>query len=84
MTTTVTDFSRRIVEIQGAATETAKRLDEGQKSRPQQHPEPFSVRRPGVKYRPGNGSARAATDAYGANARIMSAVREMMDTLMRI
>jgi len=83
VTTTVTDFSRRIVEMQGAATETAKRLDEGQKVALNSIQSRFSETA-GVNIDQEMAQLVQLQTAYGANARIMSAVREMMDTLMRI
>lgn len=83
VTTTVTDFSRRIVEMQGAATETAKRLDEGQKVALNSIQSRFSETA-GVNIDQEMAQLVQLQTAYGANARIMTAVREMMDTLMRI
>lgn len=83
VTTTVTDFSRRIVEMQGAATETAKRLNEGQKVALNSIQSRFSETA-GVNIDQEMAQLVQLQTAYGANARIMTAVREMMDTLMRI
>jgi flagellar hook-associated protein 1 FlgK len=83
VTTTVTDFSRRIVEMQGAATETAKRLDEGQKVALNAIQSRFAETA-GVNIDQEMAQLVQLQTAYGANARIMTAVREMMDTLMRI
>jgi flagellar hook-associated protein 1 FlgK len=79
----VADFSRRIVEAQGANAEMAERLDEGQQ-----------VALAAVQSRFDSGSAVnvdqemaqlvALQTAYGANARIMTAVRDMLDMLLRI
>ncbi|GGK19408.1 flagellar hook-associated protein FlgK [Salinarimonas ramus] len=74
---------RRTIEVQGAAAASASRLDEGQR-----------VALAAVEGRFANVSGVNVDEemaqlvqlqtAYGANARVMSAVREMMDVLMRI
>jgi flagellar hook-associated protein 1 FlgK len=79
----VVDFAQQVVETQGANTETASRLDEGQ-----------SVALAAIESRFADGSgvnidqemAQLVTlqMSYGANARIMTAVRDMMDMLMRM
>jgi flagellar hook-associated protein 1 len=79
----VTDFARRVVEAPGANAESAARLDEGQ-----------SVALAAVesRYREDTGvnidqemaQLVQLQTAYGANARVMTAVRDMMDMLMRM
>jgi flagellar hook-associated protein 1 FlgK len=83
VSSTVIGFAQRIVEAQGANAESAKRLDEGQ-----------SVALAAIESRYAEGSgvnidqemAQLVTlqMAYGANARVMTAVRDMMDMLMRM
>jgi flagellar hook-associated protein 1 FlgK len=80
---TVTGFARQVVETQGANAASAQRLDEGQ-----------SVALAAIESRFAEGSgvnidqemAQLVTlqMAYGANARVMTAVRDMMDMLMRM
>jgi flagellar hook-associated protein 1 FlgK len=80
---TVTDFAQRLVEGQGANAEAAKRLDEGQ-----------SVALSSVESRFAETSAVNVDQemsqlvqlqtAYGANARVLTAIRDMMDILMRM
>ena len=79
----MTGFARRIVEHQGAGAQSAARLNEGQ-----------SVALAAIESRFGETSgvnidqemAQLVTlqMAYGANARVMTAVRDMMDMLMRM
>ncbi|KPQ11106.1 MAG: flagellar hook-associated protein FlgK [Saliniramus fredricksonii] len=79
----VMDFSRRVVETQGANAQTAQRLNEGQ-----------NVALAAIESRFGDVSGVNIDEemsqlvqlqtAYGANARVLTAVREMMDTLMRM
>ena len=80
---TVVGFAQRVVETQGANAESANRLNEGQ-----------SVALAAIESRFSEGSgvnidqemAQLVTlqMAYGANARVMTAVRDMMDMLMRM
>lgn len=82
-TSNVMDFSRRVVETQGANAQTAQRLNEGQ-----------NVALAAIESRFGDVSGVNIDEemsqlvqlqtAYGANARVLTAVREMMDTLMRM
>jgi flagellar hook-associated protein 1 FlgK len=83
ISTTVVGFAQSVVETQGANAESAQRLDEGQ-----------SVALAAIQSRFNEGSAVNIDQemaqlvtlqmAYGANARVMSAVRDMMDMLMRM
>lgn len=80
---TVTDFVRRLVETHGANAEAAERLDEGQ-----------SIALSAVESRFAEKSAVNVDQemsqlvqlqtAYGANARVMTAIRDMLDLLMRM
>jgi flagellar hook-associated protein 1 FlgK len=79
----VTDFARRVVEAQGANAESAARLDEGQG---------VALAAVESRYREDTGvnidqemaQLVQLQTAYGANARVMTAVRDMMDMLMRM
>ncbi|WP_439496713.1 flagellar hook-associated protein FlgK [Bosea sp. (in: a-proteobacteria)] len=82
-TATISSFVQRVVASQGQAVETAKRLDEGQQ-----------VALASVQSRFAE-TAQVNVDqemtmlielqnAYAANARIISTVKEMMDLLMRV
>jgi flagellar hook-associated protein 1 FlgK len=83
VTTSVAEFARRVVETQAANAEHASRLDEGQ-----------SVALAAIESRFSETSAVNIDQemaqlvtlqmAYGANARVMTAVRDMMDMLMRM
>ncbi len=82
-TTTVSGLVQRVVSSQGQSTETAKRLDEGQKvalaaiqSRFQQTAQ--------VNVDQEMSTLIELQTAYAANARIISTVKEMMDVLMRL
>jgi flagellar hook-associated protein 1 FlgK len=80
---TVIGFAQRVVEAQGANAENAQRLDEGQ-----------GVALAAIESRFREDSAVNIDQemaqlvqlqtAYGANARVMTAVRDMMDMLMRM
>jgi flagellar hook-associated protein 1 FlgK len=81
--TTVADFARRIIEAQGASAEAAARLHSGQ-----------SVALAAIESRFSETGAVSIDQemahlvqlqtAYGANARVMSAIQEMLDLLMRM
>ena len=83
VTSTVQSYVQRVVETQGANAATAQRLDEGQ-----------NVALAAIESRYAEGAsvnidqemAQLVTlqMAYGANARVMTAVRDMMDMLMRM
>ncbi|HEX8164298.1 MAG TPA: flagellar hook-associated protein FlgK [Beijerinckiaceae bacterium] len=79
----VAEFARRVVEAQGAAAESAERLDQGQQvalSAIQGRFADYS----GVNIDQEMAQLVQLQTAYGANARIMTAVRDMLDMLMRI
>ena len=82
-TGTVTAFARRLVDTQAETAASAARLDEGQK-----------IVQASIDARYGQASGVSVDqelsqlvqiqNAYSANARIMSAVRDMLDVLLRI
>ena len=75
--------ARRIIEVQGAAAEAAARLDEGQRVALAAVEGRFSEVS-GVDIDEEMTQLVMLQTAYGANARVMTAVREMLETLMRI
>ena len=79
----VMDFSRRVVETQGANAQTAQRLNEGQKVALAAIESRFGEVS-GVNIDQEMSQLVQLQTAYGANARVLTAVREMMDTLMRM
>jgi flagellar hook-associated protein 1 FlgK len=82
-TAPVAEYARRIVEAQGAAAEAAERLDQGQQvalSAAQSRFSDYS----GVNVDQEMAMLVQLQTAYGANARIMTAVRDMLDMLLRI
>lgn len=80
---TVTDFARRVVETQGARAETAQRLDTGQKVALSTIQSRFAESA-GVNIDQEMTQLVQLQSAYGANARVMTAVRDMLDMLLRI
>jgi flagellar hook-associated protein 1 FlgK len=80
---TVTGFARRIVETQGANAETANRLNEGQSVALAAIESRFAETS-GVNIDQEMAQLVQLQTAYGANARVMTAVRDMMDMLMRM
>jgi flagellar hook-associated protein 1 FlgK len=79
----VADFARRVVETQGADAEAAKRLDEGQRIALAAIESRFAEAS-GVNIDQEMAQLVQLQTAYGANARVMSAVRDMLDMLMRM
>jgi flagellar hook-associated protein 1 FlgK len=79
----VVDFAQRIVEVQGGNAEQAQRLDQGQQvalaAVQQRYTDAASV-----NVDQEMAQLVALQTAYGANARIMTAARDMLDLLMRI
>jgi flagellar hook-associated protein 1 FlgK len=83
VTSTVQSYVQRVVETQGANAATAQRLNEGQ-----------NVALAAIESRYSEGASVNIDEemaqlvtlqmAYGANARVMTAVRDMMDMLMRM
>lgn len=82
-TGSVADFGRRIVEMQGAAAQAAQRLDEGQRIALATVESRFAETS-AVNIDQEMAQLLQLQTAYGANARVMTAVRDMMDMLMRI
>jgi flagellar hook-associated protein 1 FlgK len=78
----VSDFVRRIVETQGAASENASRLNEGQKTVLSVLETKFSDSA-GVNVDQEMAQLIQLQAAYSANARVISAAKELMDTLLR-
>jgi len=79
----VLEFGQRIVETRAANAEGAARLDEGQQvalAAVQSRYTEFS----GVNIDQEMALLVSLQTAYGANARVMTAVRDMLDMLMRI
>jgi flagellar hook-associated protein 1 len=81
--TTVADFARRIIEAQGASAEAAARLHSGQSVALAAIESRFSETG-AVNIDQEMAHLVQLQTAYGANARVMSAVREMLDLLMRM
>lgn len=79
----VADFARRVVETQGAGAELAQRLDEGQQVALAAIESRFADYS-GVNIDQEMALLVQLQTAYGANARVMTAVRDMLDMLMRI
>lgn len=79
----VTDFARRVVETQAADAESSARLDEGQRIALAAIESRFAETS-GVNIDQEMSQLVQLQTAYGANARVMSAVRDMLDMLMRI
>lgn len=78
----VSDFVRRVVETQGAAKENATRLNDGQKTVLSVLENKFSETA-GVNVDQEMAQLIQLQSAYAANARIISAAKELMDTLLR-
>jgi flagellar hook-associated protein 1 len=79
----VTDFVRRVVETHGANAEAAQRLDEGQGIALAAVESRFAEKS-GVNVDQEMSQLVQLQTAYGANARVMTAIRDMFDILMRI
>lgn len=80
---TITDFSRRIVEFQGAQALEAQNVDQGQKLVLRSVEARFSETS-GVSIDQEMSNLVEIQNAYAANARVVSAVKELFDTLLRI
>jgi flagellar hook-associated protein 1 FlgK len=80
---TLADFARRVVETHGANSEAAGRLDEGQ-SIALASIEARFAEMSGVNVDQEMSQLVQLQTAYGANARVMTAIRDMFDLLMRI
>jgi len=83
LTTTLADFTQRVVDTQGANAAASQSLDQGQQIA-------LSTARgryaneSGVKIDEEMANLIQLQTAYGANARVLTAARDMLDTLMRI
>jgi flagellar hook-associated protein 1 len=83
LNTNVADFGRRVVEAQGANAEAMKRLDAGQKVALASVESRFAETS-GVSIDQELSQLVQLQTAYTANARMMTAVKELMDVLLRI
>jgi flagellar hook-associated protein 1 len=81
--TTVTQFARRVVEDQGANATQAINIDEGQKLVLRSVEARFSETS-GVSIDQEMSDLVQIQNAYAANARVVGAVKELLDTLLRI
>ncbi len=80
---TVAEFARRVVEDQGANSASAKSIDEGQKIVLTGVEKKFSEQS-GVNIDEELSELVQVQNAYSANARIISTVKELFDALLRI
>ncbi|HEX8417970.1 MAG TPA: flagellar basal body rod C-terminal domain-containing protein, partial [Methylobacterium sp.] len=80
---TVQDFAQRIVDAQGAGAASAQGLDEGQAIALATAQSRFATQS-GVNIDEEMSNLIALQTAYGANARVLTAARDMLDTLLRI
>jgi flagellar hook-associated protein 1 FlgK len=79
----LSDFIRQTVSMQGAAAENATRLNDGQEVVLNALQTRFAERS-SVNVDSEMANLLVLQTAYGANARVLSAVKEMIDALMRI
>ena len=77
------DFIRQTISMQGSAAENAERLKEGQDIVLNALQERYSERS-SVNIDAEMARLLQLQTAYGANARVFSAVKEMIDMLMKI
>ncbi|KQT95344.1 flagellar biosynthesis protein FlgK [Methylobacterium sp. Leaf469] len=82
-TTNVADFTLRIIDAQGANAASSQSLDEGQQIALATAQSRFSSES-GVKIDEEMANLIQLQTAYGANARVLTAARDMLDTLLRI
>jgi flagellar hook-associated protein 1 len=80
---TIANFAQRVVENQANTIEGAKRLDEGQQVALKAVEGRFAEKS-GVSVDQEMANLVELQNAYAANARVISAVREMMDLLLRL
>jgi flagellar hook-associated protein 1 FlgK len=80
---TVLDFARRVVEKQADGAEQAKRIDEGQKVVLNTVQSKYSETS-AVSIDQEMSDLVQIQNAYAANARVISAVKDLLDTLLRI
>ncbi|KQP07234.1 flagellar biosynthesis protein FlgK [Methylobacterium sp. Leaf99] len=82
-TTNVADFALRIIDAQGANAASSLSLDEGQQIALATAQSRFAGES-GVKIDEEMANLIQLQTAYGANARVLTAARDMLDTLLRI
>jgi flagellar hook-associated protein 1 len=82
-TGSVQDFALRLVEKQAATAQTASDLDEGQQVALASAQSSFS-KEAGVSIDSEMSNLVQLQTAYSANARVLAAARDMLDTLLRI
>lgn len=80
---TIASFAQRVVETQGNAVESAQRLNDGQQIALKSIQARFTEKS-GVSVDQEMSDLVELQNAYAANARIISAVKELMDVLMRM
>ena len=83
LTTTVADFTQRVVDTQGANAAAGQSLDQGQQIALSTARSRYA-NESGVKIDEEMANLIQLQTAYGANARVLTAARDMLDTLMRI
>lgn len=81
--TTVTGFAQSVVDARGAASAEAQQLDEGQQIALSSAQSRFG-KESGVSVDEEMSRLIQLQTAYGANARVLTAARDMLDTLLRI
>ncbi|ACL57287.1 flagellar hook-associated protein FlgK [Methylobacterium nodulans] len=81
--TSVQDFAQSIIDAQGAAAAQAQQLDEGQKIALSTAQSRFGTQS-GVNIDEELSRLIQLQSAYAANARVLTAAKDMIDTLMRI
>jgi flagellar hook-associated protein 1 FlgK len=81
--TTVADFARRVIEVQGAEAARTARVDQGQKLVLRSIEARFSEAS-GVSIDQEMGDLVQIQNVYAANARVVSAVKDLFDLLLRI
>ena len=80
---TVTAFAREIVETQGRDSTTARNLDEGQQVVMKSLEDRFQ-QTSGVNIDTEMANLVQLQNAYAANARVMTTVKDMLDLLLRM
>ena len=82
-TTTVAAFAQDVIAAQGAAADQARNLDDGQSVALSTAQSRFSTSA-GVSVDEEMANLIALQQAYSANARVLTAARDMLDTLLRL
>ena len=77
------DFALRVIDAQGANAASSQSLDEGQQIALSTARSRFAGES-GVKIDEEMANLIQLQTAYGANARVLTAARDMLDTLLRI